>query len=120
LTIILWHSGVQILIFLSGLQSIPNTLYEASRVDGATEWENLWFITVPMMTPMVLLNLVYTVVDTFNDSSNEIISYMQQYAFQYSQHSYAAAIGMFFMFFAVLLVALVFLVMRPFTKNVKS
>lgn len=119
LTVILWHSGVQILIFLSGLQSISPSLYEASRVDGATEWENLWFITIPIMTPMILLNLVYTVVDTFNDSSNKIINYMQQYAFYYNEQSYAAAMGIFFMFFSLLLVGLVFLVMRPFTKNVK-
>ena len=120
LTVILWHAGVQILIFLSGLQSISSSLYEAARVDGATEWENLWFITIPMMTPMILLNLVYTVVDTFNDSSNQIISYMQQYAFQYNQYSYAAAMCVFFMIFALLLVGAVFAIMHPFTKNVKS
>lgn len=120
LTVILWHAGVQILIFLSGLQSISTSLYEAARVDGATEWENLWFITIPMMTPMILLNLVYTVVDTFNDSSNEIISYMQQYAFEYNQFSYAAAMCVFFMIFALLLVGAIFAIMHPFTKNVKS
>ena len=120
LTVILWHAGVQILIFLSGLQSISSSLYEAARVDGATEWENLWFITIPMMTPMILLNLVYTVVDTFNDSSNEIISYMQQYAFEYNQFSYAAAMCVFFMIFALLLVGAIFAIMHPFTKNVKS
>lgn len=120
LTVILWHAGVQILIFLSGLQSIPSSLYEAAHVGGATEWENLWFITIPMMTPMILLNLVYTVVDTFNDSGNQIISYMQQYAFEYNQFSYAAAMCVFFMVFALLLVGAVFAIMHPFTKNVKS
>ena len=120
LTLILWHSGVQILIFLSGLQSIPSTLYEASRVDGATEWENLWFITVPMMTPMILLNLVYTIIDTFNDSSNGIISLMNLITFERGDYAYGAAMAIFFMLFALLLVGLVFLVMRPFTKNSKS
>lgn len=120
LTVILWHSGVQIILFLSGLQSISSSLYEASRVDGATEWENLWFITLPMMTPMILLNLVYTIVETFNDSSNDIISYMQTYAFSYNQFSYSAAMGIFFMCFALILVGISFLIMRPFTKNVKS
>ena len=120
LTVILWHSGVQILLFLSGLQSISPSLYEASRVDGATEWENLWFITLPMMTPMILLNLVYTVVETFNDSSNDIIAYMQKYAFSYNQFSYSAAMGIFFMCFDLLLVGFSFLIMRPFTKNIKS
>lgn len=120
LTVILWHSGVQILLFLSGLQSISPSLYEAARVDGATKWESLWFITVPMMTPMILLNLVFTIVETFNDSSNDIIGRIQKYAFTYNQFSYAAAMGVFFAFFALVLVGLVFLVMRPFTNNVKS
>lgn len=120
LTEILWHSGVQILLFLSGLQSISASLYEAARIDGATEWESLWFITVPMMTPMILLNLVFTIVETFNDSNNEIIARIQTYAFSYSQFSYSAAMGMFFALFALLLVGMVFLIMRPFIKDVKS
>lgn len=120
LTEILWHSGVQILLFLSGLQSISGSLYEAARVDGATEWENLWFITIPMMTPMILLNLVFTIVETFYSSDNEIISYMQKFAFEYNSFSYASAMGIIFLVFALLLIGLVFLIMQPFTKNVKS
>lgn len=120
LTVILWHSGVQILLFLSGLQSISGSLYEAARVDGATEWENLWFITIPMMTPMILLNLVFTIVETFYSSDNKIISYMQKFAFEYNSFSYASAMGIIFLVFALLLIGLVFLIMRPFTKKVKS
>ncbi len=120
LTIILWHSGVQILLFLSGLQSIPPSLYEAARVDGSTEWESLWFITVPMMTPMILLNLVFTIIETFNDSSNDIISYMQTYAFEHNQFSYSAAIGVFFMLFSLLLIGLSFLITNRYIKNVEG
>lgn len=120
LTVILWHSGVQILIFLSGLQSIPTTLYEAAKVDSATEWENLWFITVPMMAPMILLNLVYTVVDSFIDSSNPLITYIKDFAFEHHQESYAAAISMVYLVIALALIGLVFLVMRRFTKDMQS
>lgn len=67
-------SAIQILIFLAGLQSIPNSMYEASKVEGATAWENFWKITFPLMTPIILVNVVYTVVDAIlNNSLVDII-----------------------------------------------
>ena len=65
-----WKTGVQIIIFLSGLQSIPSHLYEASSVEGATKWEEFFKITLPMLLPTFVLNAVYTIVDTFTDSTN--------------------------------------------------
>ncbi len=59
-TIILWKSGVQILLFLAGLQGISPSLYEAAKCDSATEWEMFWKITLPMISPVILLNIVYT------------------------------------------------------------
>src|SRR5690606_35355049 len=56
-------SGVQILIFLAGLQSIPPEIYEAADVEGATPWEKFWLITFPMVSPLILTNLVYTIID---------------------------------------------------------
>ena len=56
--LVLWNSGVQILLFMSGIQSIPLSLYESASVDGATEWEKFWKITLPMLVPIILLNLV--------------------------------------------------------------
>src|SRR5699024_9372299 len=67
-------SGVQILIFLAGLQSIPRSLYEASTMDGATGWENFWKITFPMVSPLILVNMVYTVINTFTSPGNEMMS----------------------------------------------
>ena len=120
LTVILWHSGVQILIFLSGLQSIPPTLYEAAKVDSATEWENLWFITMPMMAPIFLLNIVYTIVDSFNDSANPMSKYIQNYAFQWNQREYSAAMGCIYLTFVLLVVGVVFLGFRRSVDAVKS
>ncbi|MCU6711143.1 sugar ABC transporter permease [Paenibacillus sp. J5C_2022] len=58
-------SGVQILIFLAGLQSIPPSLFEASRIEGATSYENFWKITFPLMSPLILTNTIYTIIDSF-------------------------------------------------------
>lgn len=59
------RSGVQMLIFLAGLQSISPAIYESVQIDGATAWETFWKITFPMISPMILVNAVYTVIDSF-------------------------------------------------------
>ena len=71
------YSGVQMLIFLAGLQSISDSIYEASRIDGATGWETFWKITFPMISPMILVNAVYTIIDSFTRSSNITMSYIK-------------------------------------------
>ena len=70
------RSGVQMLIFLSGLQSISPAIYEACRIDGATSWETFWKITFPMISPMILVNAVYTIIDSFTTESNSVMSYI--------------------------------------------
>ena len=59
------RSGVQMLIFLAGLQSISPAIYESVQIDGASAWETFWKITFPMISPMILVNAVYTVIDAF-------------------------------------------------------
>ena len=70
------YSGVQMLIFLAGLQSISPQIYEACRIDGATGWETFWKITFPMISPMILVNAVYTVIDAFTRTTNPMMSYL--------------------------------------------
>ena len=60
---LIWNSGIQTVLFIAGLQSIPSSLYEASRVEGATKWEEFWFITFPMLSNVTLLVMVYTMVE---------------------------------------------------------
>lgn len=68
-------SGVQILIFLAGLQSISPSLYEASKIEGATGYETFWKVTFPMLSPLILTNTVYSIIDSFTHNSiNELIS----------------------------------------------
>ena len=66
-------SGVQMLIFLAGLQSISPSIYEAAQIEGATGWETFWKITFPMISPMILVNSVYTLIDAFTKTENSIM-----------------------------------------------
>ena len=71
------RSGVQMLIFLAGLQSISPAIYESCSIDGATGWETFWKITFPMISPMILVNAIYTVIDAFTSSDNTIMAYIR-------------------------------------------
>lgn len=78
---ILWYSGVQILIFLSALQKIDPSQYEAAKIDGGSGWECFWKITLPTIKPMILLNCVYTIVFISNNDQNEIIELIKNAMF---------------------------------------
>ncbi len=114
LVTVLWGSGVQILLFLSGLQSISPALYEAARIDGATEWEIFWKVTVPMISPMLLLNLIYTLVDSFTNITNPMLSYIQDNGFKNGEFEFGAAMGWIYFAFVGLVVALVFAIMKGY------
>ncbi len=111
---VLWGSGVQILLFLSGLQSISPSLYEAAKIDGATEWETFWKVTIPMISPIMLLVMVYTLVASFTDLSNPLLAYMQTFGFLNAEFEYAAAMGWIYFAFIGVVIALVFVVMRKY------
>ncbi|GMK41836.1 lactose ABC transporter permease [Paenibacillus sp. CCS19] len=66
---IITASGVQILIFLAALQSIPGSMYEVAKIEGATAYETFWKITFPMVSPLILTNVIYTIIDSFTDST---------------------------------------------------
>ena len=68
--------GVQMLIFLSGLQSISPAIYESCSIDGASGWETFWKITLPMVSPMILVNTIYTIIDAFTASDNKVMKYI--------------------------------------------
>lgn len=67
-------SGIQIVIFLSGLQTISKSMYEAADIEGCTAWESFWKITFPMVSSTILVNLVYTIIDCFIRTDNEVMS----------------------------------------------
>ncbi|MGO4937895.1 carbohydrate ABC transporter permease [Fundicoccus sp. Sow4_H7] len=98
-------SGVQILIFLAALQSIPIALYEASTMDGATAWENFWKITFPMISPLIIVNAVYSIIDTFTHPDNEMMSMIQTTIF--SQSNFGTGSAMAWIYLATVAVMLI-------------
>lgn len=74
LILVLWYSGVPILIYMTGLQKIDSSLYEAAMIDGANGWVSFWKITLPALRPMILINGVYTIVFLATTGLNEVIA----------------------------------------------
>ncbi|MBS5724509.1 MAG: sugar ABC transporter permease [Clostridiales bacterium] len=72
------RSGVQMLIFLAGLQGISPAIYESCQIEGASSWETFWKITLPMISPMILVNAIYTVIDSFTSGSNSVMAYVNE------------------------------------------
>lgn len=70
---LLWNSGIQIVLFIAGLQAIPDQLYEVSRVEGATKWEEFWFITFPMLSRILVLVAAFTLVEYFTSKTDNIM-----------------------------------------------
>ncbi|THF83297.1 carbohydrate ABC transporter permease [Cohnella fermenti] len=94
--LILWYSGVQILIFLAGRQTISASVYEASRIDGSSPWNTFWKITLPGLVPYIFLNLLYTVVDLFTFPSNPIVS-------KVSTANYGSSSALAWIYFVIIL-----------------
>jgi len=70
---ILWFSGVQILIYLAGLQKIDKSMYEAAKIDGASKWQILWKITMPVLAPLTFVNIIYTIVTVSTFATSPVI-----------------------------------------------
>lgn len=85
-------SGVQIVIFIAALQSIPSSLYEVAKIEGATSYETFWKVTFPMVMPHIITNIVYTVVDSFVNS--QIVDMAYQTAFKQMTWGLSAAMSL--------------------------
>ncbi len=124
---ILWYSGVQILIFLSSLQKIDRSMYEAAKIDGGSGWECFWKITLPTIKPMILLNCVYTIVFISNNDQNAIIELIKNSMFSGTQekgYGYASAMAWLYSLVVLLIVglfALAFVAQKDvYAKQVKK
>ncbi|HHX02157.1 MAG TPA: sugar ABC transporter permease [Firmicutes bacterium] len=105
-TLVLWSSGVQILLILAALKTISNTVYEAAAIDGAGRWEAFWKITLPALRPFIVLTTVYTIVELSVSPFNRMLTVINNNMFSVrTGMGYAAALG--WIYFALILVALV-------------
>ena len=102
---LLWSSGIQIILFIIGLQTIPAYLYEVAEMEGATKWETFWKITFPLLTPSILLCLVYTMIDYFNASTNSVVRLINGYML--GNFDYACAMSWFYSIAIFILVGIV-------------
>ena len=95
---IVWNCGVQIVLFIAGMQTIPDSLYEVSNVEGASKWEEFWFITIPMLSRVIVLVVVFTVVELMTAQDDVVMT--QAYTFMQSQ-KYGEASAMLWLYFAI-------------------
>lgn len=111
--LILWFSGVQILIYLSSLQKIDRSIYEAASIDGASAWESFWKITLPSLNTTTIIIAIYTVISLSHFSENKVIKYIysQTYAVD-GGIGYSSAMSFLYFFVLVLLLAIVYFVLN--------
>ena len=109
------RSGVQMLIFLSALQSISPAIYESCQIDGATTWETFWKITLPMISPMILVNTVYTVIDSFTSADNQVMTYIDQVYDQPSGNVLSSAMSWMYFIIVMVIIAAVAGVLSAYT-----
>ena len=107
-----WEMGIQVILFIIGLKAIPDYLYEVCSLEGATKWEEFWKITFPMLSPTILLCLIYTVIDTFN-SNNEVAAMIADNV-QFELH-YACAQTWLYSLIVFVIVALIYKIVSNYT-----
>lgn len=99
---IVWNSGIQIVIFLAALQHIPPSSKEAAQIEGASEWEYFWKITLPSVSPMILVCFIFSVIDSFTDPGNAV---MRRIGELRSDWKFGESSAMVWLYFAVVMAA---------------
>ena len=112
-------SGIQIIVFLSGMQNIPASLYEAAHVEGCSGWESFWKITFPMVSPLLLVNAIYTIIDFFTKSNNRVMEKISEV--MYANYKFGVASAMSWVYFGVsiLMIGAASLIITMGVKNVE-
>lgn len=114
---ILNYSGIQILIFLAALQSISPSLYEASAIEGATAWENFWKITLPMVSPQLLVIIIYTVIERYVNINNGVMSYIYSIGFGDMKFGYSTAMAWIYFLIIGVIVAILYFILKKLTVS---
>ncbi|BCJ94022.1 lactose ABC transporter permease [Anaerocolumna cellulosilytica] len=100
-------SGIQIIIFLSGLQTISKSMYEAATIEGCTHWESFWKITLPMVSSVILVNMIYTIIDFFMRTDSEMMDKISSTMIAKMDYGFSSAMAWIY-FVAVILIIAVF------------
>jgi len=106
---LVWQSGLQVIIFLVGLLAIPSVYYEVAAVEGSTSWESFWKITFPMISPYILVSLIYTVIDLFTSYDNTVMKYIVDTGYKNFQLSYMSSLFWIYFITVMLFVGIVYL-----------
>lgn len=112
-------SGLQIFIFLAGLQEIPTSVYEAASIEGCSKWELFWKITFPMIAPQIAVNAIYTIAISATDN-NALLAYSNTLAFGESNYSLATAMNIIYLLALGLFVMLVLALIGKFSSNTED
>lgn len=99
-------SGIQIIIFLSGLQTISKSMYEAATIEGCTRWESFWKITLPMVSSVILVNVIYTIVDFFMRTDSEVMEKISETMIQKMDYGFSSAMAWIYFAAVVVIIAI--------------
>lgn len=102
-----WKSGVQILLMLAAVNNIPQGFYEAAVIEGATAWEKFWKVTMPTVSPTLLVVIIYSLIDNFMDYGNKIMQLISSY-YESNNYSYSATVGVIYCLCTLLLIGIVY------------
>jgi ABC-type sugar transport system permease subunit len=101
-------SGIQIIIFLSALQTIPPSMFEAAKIEGSTSWECFWKITFPMVSSLILVNFVYSVVDYFIRTDNKVMEKISKALINNLDFGFSAAMAWFYFLIVIVVIGISF------------
>lgn len=113
---IIWKTGIQTVLFISGMQTIPAQLYEVSKIEGATKWEEFWFVTIPMLKDITLLVMIYTMIDLFITVDSPLVS--QAYGLiQAMSFGLSSAMLWSYILIAILISAVILFIYKKFCMD---
>jgi len=112
----MWASSVEILIFLAALQSVPAILYEVVELDGASAWETFWHVTLPYISPFVILNCIYALVDSFVDSQNPVMKILNALTQEGTKYGMASALSWIYMLMTLVVILVFVLLTRRWLR----
>lgn len=114
---IVMASGIQIIVFLSGLQNVSRSLYEAADVEGCSKWESFWTITFPMVSPLLIVNAIYTIIDFFTKSDSEVMEKISEEMTLRYNYGFSSAMAWIYFGVAILMIVVVTLIMKGLVSS---